>query len=78
MGIQNVVFAQRENNTPNIYSLIAHLQNYLGGIVHMSFGKSPRRNMKSLFINWSEGLNKRVKGQIRVGVCALMWTIWHL
>jgi hypothetical protein len=42
-------------------------------IIHMSFGILPPKNITNLFGNWLYGLDKRVKSQIRVGICALLW-----
>jgi hypothetical protein len=42
-------------------------------IIHMSFGISPPKNITNLFGNWLHGIEKRVKCQIRVGICALLW-----
>jgi hypothetical protein len=34
-------------------------------------------NITNLFGNWLNGIDKKTKEQIRVGVCALVWTIWN-
>ena len=47
-------------------------------IVHMTFGISPPKNTRNLFGNWLNGVDKRVKGHIRVGICALLWAMWHV
>ena len=47
-------------------------------IVHMSFGISPPHNINHLFGSWLNGVDKRVKHQIRVGICALLWAMWHV
>jgi hypothetical protein len=34
-------------------------------------------NITNLFGNWLNGIDKKTKEQIHVGVCALVWTIWN-
>jgi hypothetical protein len=47
--------------------------------IHMSFGISPPTNVTNLFGNWLYGLDKKkIKSQIRVGICALLCAIWHV
>jgi hypothetical protein len=46
-------------------------------VVHFTFSISPPANIKNLFGNWLNGLDKKTKARIRVGVCALLWAIWN-
>jgi hypothetical protein len=39
---------------------------------------SPSKNIINLFGNWLEGVEKKERAQIQVGVCALLWAIWHV
>jgi two-component response regulator (ARR-B family) len=34
-------------------------------------------NITNLVGNWLNGIGKKTKERIRVGVCALVWTIWN-
>jgi hypothetical protein len=34
-------------------------------------------NITNLFGNWLNGIDKKTKERIHVGVCALVWTIWN-
>ena len=47
-------------------------------IVHMAFNIYPPKNITNLFGNWLRGVAKKLKAQIRVGVCALLWAIWNV
>ena len=47
-------------------------------IVHLAFNITPPKNTANLFGNWLNGVNKRDKAHIRVGVCALIWALWHV
>ena len=44
----------------------------------MTFSLPPPKNIKNLFGNWLNNVAKQDKIQIRVGVCALLWTIWNV
>ena len=46
-------------------------------IIHMAFGLAPPKNITNLFGNWLKGIPKSVLINIRVGVCAVLWTIWN-
>jgi mannosylglycoprotein endo-beta-mannosidase len=47
-------------------------------IVHMAFGVSAPKNITNIFGNWLQGVDKRVKSQLRVGISALLWAMWHV
>jgi hypothetical protein len=34
-------------------------------------------NITNMFGNWLNGIDKKTKERICVGVCALVWTIWN-
>jgi hypothetical protein len=41
----------------------------------MAFNIIPRSNNAHLFGNWLNGISKREKTNIRVGICAILWAI---
>jgi uncharacterized C2H2 Zn-finger protein len=41
-----------------------------------SFNISSTTNIKNMFGNWLNGIDKKPKARIRVGVCGLLWAIW--
>jgi hypothetical protein len=47
-------------------------------IVHMALNITPPSSINHLFETWLNGVSKSEKVNIRVGVCALIWTIWHV
>jgi hypothetical protein len=47
-------------------------------IVHMAFGIPPHKNVSNLFGGWLHGVHKIAKNQIRVGIYALLWAMWHV
>jgi hypothetical protein len=44
----------------------------------MTFAISPPSNINNMFGNWLNGITKKDKGCIRIGVCALLWAIWKV
>jgi hypothetical protein len=38
---------------------------------------APPKNIKNLFGNWLKSILKKELTQIRVGVCAVIWTMWN-
>jgi hypothetical protein len=45
--------------------------------VHFNFNIPPLANIKNLFGRWLNGIDKKIKERIRVGVCALIWAMWN-
>jgi hypothetical protein len=45
--------------------------------LHMTFVLSPPKNITNLFGNWLSNFDKKDVKQIRVGVCAIVWTLWN-
>jgi hypothetical protein len=70
----SVVFVIRRRQF-NTSLLIVHLQKKLWRIVHMTFTIMSPSNINNMFGNWLNGITKKDKGFIRVGVCALLWEI---
>jgi hypothetical protein len=46
-------------------------------IIHMTFGLAPPKNITNLFGNWLRGIPKKDLILVRVGVCAVIWTMWN-
>jgi hypothetical protein len=47
-------------------------------IIYLTFNIPAPMNVNNLFDNWLNGVSKKDKGYIRVGVCALLWVIWNV
>ena len=46
-------------------------------VVQFTFNIIPPANVTNMFGNWLNGIDRRVKARIRVGVCAIIWAIWN-
>lgn len=44
--------------------------------VYVAYNLPPSTSIPKLFGNWLVGISKKLKGHIRVGVCALLRAIW--
>ena len=44
--------------------------------VHIAFNITPPNSVTTLFGTWLTGIEPELARHIRVGVCALLWTIW--
>ena len=44
--------------------------------VHIAFSINPPNSVYALFGTWLNGIEPNLARHIRVGVCALLWTIW--
>ena len=44
--------------------------------VHIAFNITPPTSVNALFGTWLNGVEPDLARRIRVGVCALLWTIW--
>jgi hypothetical protein len=43
----------------------------------MIFGLAPPKNITDLFRNWLKDIPKKELILVRVGVCAVIWTLWN-
>jgi hypothetical protein len=44
----------------------------------VTFGLAPPKNITNLFGNWLKGIQKKKDLiLVRVGVCAVIWTMWN-
>jgi hypothetical protein len=76
VGRESCCFCDEKESTQHLFfdcpfaKIIWHL-------IHMTFGLSPLRNVNNLFGNWLKGIPKKELIQIRVRVCAVIWTMWN-
>jgi hypothetical protein len=45
--------------------------------IDFAFDLPPPVNITNMFGNWLNGVNRQLKGQIRIGVSAVCWSIWR-
>jgi hypothetical protein len=72
----SVVFVIRRRQF-NTSLLIVHLQKKMEDFPHEFYNPAPS-NIDNMFGNWLNEITTKDKGFIRVGVCALLWSIWKV
>ena len=76
-GSTKCCFCDQDETIHNLF-ISCSFARVIWRIVHMNFNITPPTSITNLFGNWLNGVRKRDKTQIRVGVCALLWAIWHV
>jgi hypothetical protein len=56
------------------YCPFAHL---VWRVIQYTFNIPPPTNVTNMFGNWLNGVEKKDKARIRIGICALTWAIWN-
>jgi hypothetical protein len=59
---------------PNTYSLMVLSLRFYGNCHNIT----PPTNIMNLFGNWLNGTQNKDRAHIRVGACALLWSIWRV
>jgi hypothetical protein len=75
-GCTKCVFCGSKETIDHLF-ISYHFSRLVWRVVHFSFNIPPPMNITNLFGNWLNGIDKKTKERIRVGVCALIWTIWN-
>ena len=77
IGNQKCCFCEQNETVQHLF-FECHVARTIWRIIHMSFGLAPPKNITNLFGNWLKGIPKVVIQNIRVGVSAVLWTIWNI
>jgi hypothetical protein len=46
-------------------------------VIQFTFNIPPPTNVTNMFGNWLNGVHKKDKSRIHLGICALMWAMWN-
>ena len=76
-GDQGCCFCDHNESINHLF-FDCHFAKTVWRIVHMTFGLSPPKNIPNLFGNWLKGIPKNDLRNIRVGLCAVLRTIWNI
>jgi hypothetical protein len=77
IGRESSCFCDEKESIQHLF-FNCHFAKVILRLIHMTFGLSPPRNINNLFENWLKGIPKKELIQIRVGVCAVIWTMWNI
>ena len=70
-GCKKYCFCDQDETIQHLF-ILCPLAKMVWRIIFMAFNIHPPNNIKNLFGNWLRGVEKKLKAQIRVGVCALL------
>ena len=75
-GCKKCVFCDSEESIDHLF-FTCPFAHGLWTIVQYAFNIIPPSNVSNMFGNWLHGVEKKTKAQIRVGTCALVWSLWN-
>jgi hypothetical protein len=75
-GCSKCVFCGEQETVEHLF-ISCSFARLIWRTVDFAFGLPPPANVTNMFGNWLNGVNRQLKGQIRIGVSALCWSIWR-
>ena len=75
-GCKKCVFCDLEESIDHLF-FTCPFAHFLWTIVQYAFNITPPVNGTNMFGSWLDGVHKSLRAQIRVGSCALLWSIWR-
>jgi hypothetical protein len=75
-GCTKCVFCDSKESIEHLF-IRCPFASLLWRVIYFTFNIPAPTNIKNLFGKWLNGIDKIVKEQIRIGVCALLWAIWN-
>ena len=74
-GCQKCCFCDSLETIEHLFISCPFAKN-LWRMIFFTFNITPPTNIANMFSNWLNGVEKKTKARIRVGVTALCWSIW--
>jgi hypothetical protein len=76
-GNETCCFCDNKESIQHLFSECP-LAQLIWRIIHITFGLAPPKKVTNLFGNWLKGIPKNDLIQIRVSICAVIWTLWNI
>jgi hypothetical protein len=76
VGYKKFAFCDSEESIGHLFRK-CNFAKLVWQVVYFTFNIPPPTNIKNIFRNWLNGIDKTTKARIRVGVCAIFWIIWN-
>jgi hypothetical protein len=76
LGCNKCAFCDQDESIEHLF-IRCTFSKLVWRVVHFTFNLPPPTNVKKLFGNWLNGLDKHTKLLVRIGLCAIMWTFWN-
>jgi hypothetical protein len=77
LGCNKCAFCDQDESIEHLF-IRCTFSKLVWRVVHFTFNLPPPTNVKKLFGNWLNGLDKHTKLHVRIGLCAIMWAICYL
>ena len=75
-GCKKCVFCDADESVEHLF-ISCQLARQIWRLIHFTFNITPPTSITNLFGNWLNGVDKKTKANIHVGVCAFLWAIWN-
>ena len=75
-GCTKCVFCDLPESIDHLF-ITCKLARLVWRVFHFTFNILAPANITNLFGNWLNGVPKKTKAHIRIGVCAILWAIWN-
>ena len=75
-GCKKYVFCDADESVEHLFISCPSTRK-ISRLIHFTFNISPPLNIKNMFGNWLNGIDKNTKACIRIGVAAFLWAIWN-
>ena len=73
MGVKNAHFVTKRNHL----FFDCPFARLVWTVVHFTFNIAPPANGTNMVGNWLNDIDKDTKARIRVGTCAIVWSLWN-
>ena len=73
-GCKKCAFCDQEETINNLF-FDCPFARLVWRVVHFTFNIAPPTNSTNMFGNWLNGTDKDTKARIRVGTCAIVWSL---
>jgi hypothetical protein len=75
-GCKNCAFCASDESINNLF-FYCPFARLAWRVIQFTFNIPPPTNVMNMFRNRLNGVHKKDKSKIRVGICALMWSMWN-
>ena len=75
-GCTKCVFCHENEMVQHLFISCSFARN-IWRLLHFTFNISPPTNIANMFGLWLNGIDSKTKARIRIGVSALLWSIWN-
>jgi hypothetical protein len=75
-GSKKCCFCEEEETIHHLF-LSCPFAKLIWRVVHASFNVVPPTSITNMFGNWLNGVDRKTRARIRIGVSALCWSIWN-